>query len=441
MASWIVPRFAFCNVPPLPCPQCGASDFGTSSVTALRLSWGLAVAQQPVPGFDYEVGDQIRWRSCLDGTILPWTFFRDGSVNIGDPEIPDVVVIDDWPSQRCPACGTAIGGGAVEITGGRITAARLFLDGEFGDDGLEIIPRMLPDGSMVPLPEAVAYRRATAACAPLEEIEDIPKAVVAVLLPPPSRQLIRWNSLPPAWTDVVEQWLAGNGEEAVSAAAQGTEVKIAPSGVGQFAGNHSDGTFGGATFLSGDPRSQCRAAVMRHWRTAAELILAGGGPDADVAALADELRDLVDRLAPEVAYAYVSIEATFASVVTHSQLSDESVFSDDGKYRPRYMVNEACDEVVLDAYHHQVLGPGHLACLGQPPSGSRALAAGRVSLTLGSPSDWEPATPGRAALRDRGRALLGPLMLDQDQMKELIEPPSPEEMRQLLPNFPWPPTS
>jgi hypothetical protein len=157
--------------------------------------------------------------------------------------------------------------------------------------------------------------------------------------------------------------------------------------------------------------------------------------------LAEELRDLVEHLAPELASAYVSIEATFASVVTHGQLSDESVFSDDGSYRPRFMVNEACDEVVLDVYHHQVLGPGHLARLGEPPAGSKALGAGGVSLTLGSPSDWDPESPGRAALRDRGRAMLRPLMLDQLQMKDLIECPSPEETRRLLPNLPWPPTS
>ena len=324
----------------------------------------------------------------------------------------------------------------MEIAGGRITAARLFLDGEFGDDGLGVILRVLPDGSTVPLREAVAYGRATAACGPLEEIEDIPKAVVAVLLPPPSRHWLRRSSLPPAWTDEVVRWLSARGDQTAWAGARGIEVTIASSGVGQFAKDHGD-----ATFLSGDPQSECRAAVMRHWRTAAELILAGGGADADVAALADELRDLVDRLAPDVAYAYISIEPTFTSVVTHSQLSDESVFSDDGKYRPRYMVSEACDEVVLDAYHHQVLGPGHLARLGEPPAGSKALTAGRVSVILGSPSDWDPETSGRAALRDRGRALLGPLMLDQDQMKDLIEGPTPEEMRQLFPNLPGPWTS
>lgn len=432
-----MPRFAFCNVPPLQCPGCGTTEFGDYSIRSLRVWWGLAVAQVPIPRFDYELGDRIRWRSCLEGAIHPWTFFRDHSLNIGDPRITDVIVLDDLPSRRCSTCGTYIGGGAVRITGGRITEARLFVDGEFGDDELVDTFVVLPDGSIEPITEPESYGRATAACGPLEAIESIPKAVVAVLLPPPSRHWLRRSSLPPAWTDVVEHWLSAQGAGTVSAGALGTEVEIAPCMVGEFAESH-----GGGTFLTGDPRSECRAAVMRHWRTAAELILAGGGADADVGALADELCDLVDRFAPDVAHAYVSIESTFASVVTLSELSDESVFSDDGTYRPRFMVSEACDEVVLDAYHHQVLGPGHLARLGGPPDGSKVLPAGRVSLTLGSPSDWEieSATPGRAALRDRGREILGSLMLDQDQMKGLIEGPTAEEIRQLFPNLPAPPT-
>ena len=428
-----MPRFAFCNVPSLSCPGCGATEFGDDRVTTLRVAWGLAVAQQPIPRFDYEIGDMIRWRSCLEGTIHPWTFFRDVSVNIGDPQITNVVVLDDWAARRCRECGTSIGGGAVQITGGRIAGARLFVDGEFGDDEMVDTLVVLPDGSIMPLPEPEAYGRATAACGPLEAVESIPKAAVAVLLPPPSRHFYRRSSLPPAWRDVVEEWLSAGGNQTVWAGALGTEVEIAPSGVDEFAESHGD-----STFLSGDPGSSARAAVMRHWRTAAELILGGGGADADVGALADELRGLVDGLASDLAYAYVSVEPTFASVVTYSQLSDESVFSDDGTYRPRFMVNEACDEVVLDVYHHQVLGPGHLARLGGSPFGSKVLPAGRVSLTLGSPSDWESGTPGRAELRDRGRRILRPLMLDHDPMKALIEGPSADEMRQVFPNQPIP---
>ena len=139
----------------------------------------------------------------------------------------------------------------------------------------------------------------------------------------------------------------------------------------------------------------------------------------------------MNRLAPEVAHAFVSIEPTFNSVVTDTHLSDEAIYDDEGLYRPRSMVNEACDEVVLDAYHHQVLGPGHVARLGAAPEGSTVLGGGRVALTLGSAVDWEPGSPARAEQRRHGRTLLASLFLGQRSMAELIERPSEQEIRDL----------
>jgi hypothetical protein len=49
-------------------------------------------------------------------------------------------------ARRCPECGTSLGGGAVQVTGGRITGTRLFVDGEFGDDEMVDIFVVLPDG-------------------------------------------------------------------------------------------------------------------------------------------------------------------------------------------------------------------------------------------------------------------------------------------------------
>ena len=104
-----MPRFAFCDVGPLGCPGCGGTRFYNGEpIVWLRVGWGLAVAQRPVPGFGYEVGDRVRWRSCVDGTVLPWAF-SESSVNIGDPGLLDVTVVDRTP-QTCAACGAAICG-------------------------------------------------------------------------------------------------------------------------------------------------------------------------------------------------------------------------------------------------------------------------------------------------------------------------------------------
>jgi hypothetical protein len=221
--TWVMPRFAFCNVPPLPCPACGATEFGGDPVDILRVPWGLAVAQRPIPKFDYEIGEMIRWRSCLEGTIHPWTFFRDVSVNIGGP--------------RSPSSSSSTNGGS-----------------------------------------------------PLPGVRDL------------SRR-------------------------------------------GRGAGH-------------GWPHHRGPAVRRRRVRRRRD-----GG----------HIRRLAGR--------------------------------------------------------------------GGSPVGSKMLPAGRVSLTLGSPSDWEPGTPDRAARRDRGRGIVRPLMLDQHQMKDLIEGPSAEEMRQMFPHLPGVPTT
>jgi hypothetical protein len=91
-----------------------------------------------------------------------------------------------------------------------------------------------------------------------------------------------------------------------------------------------------------------------------------------------------------------------------------------------------CDEIVLDAFPYQVLGPGHMARLGDPPAGARALSEGRVELTVGDPASWliDPSaeTYGQHDLsslrRDpqvqhQARRLLGPCLVRQNEFWDL----------------------
>ena len=270
------------------------------------------------------------------------------------------------------------------------------------------------------MPEA-PWGHATTVCAPIESIEDVPRAVVAVLVPLLTRHWSRWATIPDTWLDVARRWIARSGEETVWAATLGCDFELTASGVVDFALRN------GGTFLSGHPPAEARAVVVYgSW-----LVLGGGGTDADLDALAAELRTVIDGLAGELGHAYLSIEPTFASVVTTGALSDEDVHDEQGVYRPRHRVHQVCDEAVLDAYHYQVLGPGHLARLGGTPAGSVALADGRVGLALGSTADWQPGTAGRAEVRRAGRALLAPLILGEMEMKELIDWPTPEELAEM----------
>lgn len=70
-----------------------------------------------------------------------------------------------------------------------------------------------------------------------------------------------------------------------------------------------------------------------------------------------------------------------------------------------------CDEIVLDGYWHQLLGPGHLARLGGPPEGSVPIGNGWASLTVGEPEVWAGGGAQRDHLRAQARALLAPCLL------------------------------
>ena len=179
-------------------------------------------------------------------------------MNIGDPGLLDVTVVDRT-AQTCPACGAAIGGGALEIRGGVITAARLFLEDEFGDDDLVDLFQSSPDGSWSPVPAPDRWGRATSECGPIEAIELIPRAAVAVVLPPPSRHWSTFSSIPPDWLIVAQQWVAPTGGEPLWAASLGTEIRLSPAGMTEFVDRH-----GNAIFLAGHPPSQSRAVVIRH---------------------------------------------------------------------------------------------------------------------------------------------------------------------------------
>jgi hypothetical protein len=87
------------------------------------------------------------------------------------------------------------------------------------------------------------------------------------------------------------------------------------------------------------------------------------------------------------------------------------------------------DELVLDAFWYQVLGPGHLRRLGRRPPGAAPLPSGRVELTLGEARTWLAADDATRALQAAGRVTLASCLYDDELTRALV--------RQRLPG--WPP--
>ncbi len=171
-----------------------------------------------------------------------------------------------------------------------------------------------------------------------------------------------------------------------------------------------------------------------------ELAAGGSGAtDEELPAIVAELSAVAEHLAPQLAYAFISIESSFdVFSSSHSEWSLEQDGADP------FFMEQVCDEYVFDAYHLQVLGPGHLNRLGRTPPGARQLDEGRVELAIGDASDWvlDPWLPGdypevpsmsgasgrrrNQQIKQTGRRLLEPCLLKTDDAFRLLKARDPD---------------
>jgi hypothetical protein len=119
--------------------------------------WGYCPGLLPRPDRVYRVGDALYWRPCDDGSIRAWAFFDGGGLNVGDPDLRDVVARDrgQWfLAKPCSSCGGALGGGVVEISDGVISRVWLARPDEFDEpiDDVDIYT-VSKEGTRVPRPD------------------------------------------------------------------------------------------------------------------------------------------------------------------------------------------------------------------------------------------------------------------------------------------------
>lgn len=153
-----MPNYAYVYAD-LRCPNCGAHIEEYA-----RIQWGYCGGYFETTGSTYAIGDTIHWRACADGSIRAWVYFNlkpfNDVANIGDPAYTDLIVCDRWyyagenPNARrlCTQCGTPHDGAAVEIRGGIIRRAWVFVPGELGETETNYL-LIKADGSLEPKSE------------------------------------------------------------------------------------------------------------------------------------------------------------------------------------------------------------------------------------------------------------------------------------------------
>ncbi|GID91441.1 hypothetical protein ACFQFC_10395 [Amorphoplanes digitatis] len=119
-------------------------------------------------------------------------------------------------------------------------------------------------------------------------------------------------------------------------------------------------------------------------------------------------RDLARRFAGRVDWAGVTADADADRLLTT------------GWWDPaRPSAEWLADALVPDAMWFQVLSPGHINRLGEPPEGAEDLGEGRHGLTIGDPEQWLPTHPDSPTVRARARALLAACLSTPTAVAEL----------------------
>ncbi len=380
----------------------------------------MCPAALDIPEYVYDVGDRIQWRRCTDGSVLSSTWFRDGSVNVGDPLVADRVLVDTDPNSdfpgKCPSCDIDFAGTIVRIEGGVISRAGLVSDGE-----LEFLPP-LSIGIENDIPEVFGH--ADTACSELEGIDRVGPAVVAVLVSPSAHRLMAPPAVPPTWVSEAMRYLSELNVDRVHVAWYGTDSVVT---LAEAQERMDDRRAKGLTCLvvAGDPATRVRAASLRQRGTGLDLALATGGPSLAGLALieeADTLREFMESLAPELASGYVSMEHTLLPSDPRGYgLGPSWMEGRDWAMNDPHLTAQLADVSVLDAFPYQVLGPGHIKALGTVPAGARQLGPDHWGLSIGRLEDWFPGQPSRVEIRSVGRLLLSPCLLTLSEQRASLD--------------------
>ncbi|MGH9223206.1 MAG: hypothetical protein ACRD2W_05355 [Acidimicrobiales bacterium] len=260
----------------------------------------------------------------------------------------------------------------------------LYVDGgETPEELLATIPDIVArhlEGAGVKRARIVSPR----ADGPIVDMRSALKGVLLRLYTPPDHPYdpYNWPAIPPEWFDVAAEWLAAGPHEGTVWASTVVEF---PVGLGEVQRMFDLGRRAGSTtFLAGDPDRRARGAHAVFWGAPEGLDLGSGGAEAtedDLLADMEALVGIARRLAPTVAYAFVSLDIGFMRGGSYPAGGAQ-----------QGQVRRMCDEIVLDAYPYQILGPGHLERLATRWDGVSPdvtpIAEDRFELTIGPPGDW-----------------------------------------------------
>jgi hypothetical protein len=253
---------------------------------------------------------------------------------------------------------------------------------------------------------------------PLDVLDTTPQAVILRLFPRPRG---RATTLPPDWLDIACEWVTGDlgGDEATRLRVLGVEFDVPAAEVSAVV--HDCGLAKAwCDAVNGDLDDRVRIASITFGRLP-HLALAAGGPQVDGSGLVARfhlLQEVARELAADVAYGCIDFEPTFEGLALG--LSPTG-WQSQGGASPNAIARELIDDRVPDAYPYQVLGPAHVARLGETHLAYESLGKGRVEITLDEPESWLPGKPERDDAQAQGWDVLAPCLVLEDDLAALVD--------------------
>lgn len=256
---------------------------------------------------------------------------------------------------------------------------------------------------------------------------DLRRAVVLHLFlrHPSIGQLVRqpWTKVPPAWLELAGSWVTEGYASADPVVAQ-IGSPIFPITAAEVLEAFERSRSSGSAMFASAQDEVLRAAqanfIFQPW-----VSLGYGGPgasDDQLLAAVRQLARIAGGLDPAPAYAFVSLEENFQALQRAAGVWYPRGLSDSQR------VQDLVDEIVLDGFPFQLLGPHHLARLRHAgtleapavPCQLRELPGGRAELWIGELADWRLDHPARLHIKQAARAVLQPCLMTPDQSLQLI---------------------
>jgi hypothetical protein len=254
-------------------------------------------------------------------------------------------------------------------------------------------------------------------------------ATLRLFAAPPAIHPPLTSAVPSDWVAAASDWLGREtiGREHLTVTTLTTQWRVDKGGAQACIQRAHDRRASNVYLIAGDPRNE--AAIVQGYFEFGNIAMSIVGPSRtpeDFLAGVERLKQVARQLAPALGYACVSVNPQRAGNLGSVPAVDLNEGTDRhgvDRYPSSLWTSWLCDEAVFDAYHYQVLGPGHLHRLGAAAAGLpiHPLAGGRVEATLGTVADWLETDVLRERVLRRGRRDLAPCLLTYGEASDLLD--------------------